>query len=142
MVKIFSVQNYKIFLKPPNILVVVLLLLLFLPLFLLLFLLVLLLLLQYLLSIHIIYLLTFNHYPPWLFKKIKKKIGIFFENPKNGFKFAKFFGQTEDSVAQLVEQLTLNQWVEGSSPSGVTKRRVPDLRFISLKSGAFLSKVG
>ncbi len=26
-----------------------------------------------------------------------------------------------DSVAQLVEQLTLNQWVEGSSPSGVTK---------------------
>ena len=25
-----------------------------------------------------------------------------------------------DSVAQLVEQLTLNQWVEGSSPSGVT----------------------
>ena len=27
-----------------------------------------------------------------------------------------------DSVAQLVEQLTLNQWVEGSSPSGVTHR--------------------
>ena len=26
-----------------------------------------------------------------------------------------------DSVAQLVEQLTLNQRVEGSSPSGVTK---------------------
>ncbi len=26
-----------------------------------------------------------------------------------------------DSLAQLVEQLTLNQWVEGSSPSGVTK---------------------
>ncbi len=25
-----------------------------------------------------------------------------------------------DSVAQSVEQLTLNQWVEGSSPSGVT----------------------
>ena len=25
-----------------------------------------------------------------------------------------------DSVAQLVEQLTLNQWVEGSNPSGVT----------------------
>ncbi len=29
----------------------------------------------------------------------------------------------KDSVAQLVEQLTLNQWVEGSSPSGVTKVR-------------------
>ena len=28
-----------------------------------------------------------------------------------------------DSVAQLVEQLTLNQWVEGSSPSGVTDNR-------------------
>ena len=27
-----------------------------------------------------------------------------------------------DSVAQLVEQLTLNQWVEGSSPSGVTRK--------------------
>ncbi len=27
----------------------------------------------------------------------------------------------EDSVAQLVEQLTLNQWVESSSLSGVTK---------------------
>ena len=26
------------------------------------------------------------------------------------------------SLAQLVEQLTLNQWVEGSSPSGDTKR--------------------
>jgi hypothetical protein len=25
------------------------------------------------------------------------------------------------SVAQLVEQLTLNQWVEGSNPSGETK---------------------
>ncbi len=27
---------------------------------------------------------------------------------------------TNDSVAQLAEQLTLNQWVEGSNPSGVT----------------------
>ena len=27
-----------------------------------------------------------------------------------------------DSVAQLVEQLTLNQWVESSSLSGVTLR--------------------
>ncbi len=30
--------------------------------------------------------------------------------------------EKDDSVAQLVEQLTLNQWVEGSSPSGVTKK--------------------
>ena len=35
-----------------------------------------------------------------------------------------------DSVAQLVEQLTLNQWVEGSSPSGVTQKSVNEL-FIS-----------
>ena len=26
------------------------------------------------------------------------------------------------SLAQLVEQLTLNQWVEGSSPSGDTRK--------------------
>ena len=32
--------------------------------------------------------------------------------------------QHPDSVAQLVEQLTLNQWVESSSLSGVTKRSV------------------
>ncbi len=30
--------------------------------------------------------------------------------------------QEFDSVAQLVEQLTLNQWVESSSLSGVTKK--------------------
>ena len=29
--------------------------------------------------------------------------------------------RTSDPVAQLAEQLTLNQLVEGSSPSGVTK---------------------
>ena len=43
------------------------------------------------------------------------------------------FAARNDSVAQLVEQLTLNQWVEGSSPSGVTQK--------ALKSndlGAFL----
>ena len=34
------------------------------------------------------------------------------QNPNKGM---------QDSVAQLVEQLTLNQWVEGSSPSGVTQ---------------------
>ena len=29
-----------------------------------------------------------------------------------------------DLVAQLVEQMTLNHWVEGSSPSGVTKTNI------------------
>ena len=36
--------------------------------------------------------------------------------------------QKNDSVAQLVEQLTLNQWVEGSSPSGVTKWSVRPMK--------------
>ena len=31
------------------------------------------------------------------------------------------FCSQDDFVAQLVEQLTLNQWAEGSSPSEVTK---------------------
>ena len=29
----------------------------------------------------------------------------------------------DDPLAQLVEQLTLNQWVEGSSPSGITMKQ-------------------
>ena len=41
---------------------------------------------------------------------------IVFENENNPYLCA----SKNDSVAQLVEQLTLNQWVEGSSPSGVT----------------------
>ena len=32
------------------------------------------------------------------------------------------YGSPYAPLAQLVEQLTLNQWVEGSSPSGVTHR--------------------
>ena len=32
--------------------------------------------------------------------------------------------QKNDSVAQLVEQMTLNHWVEGSSPSGVTRQNI------------------
>ena len=33
--------------------------------------------------------------------------------------------QNDDFVAQLVEQLTLNQWAEGSSPSEVTENKLP-----------------
>ena len=36
--------------------------------------------------------------------------------------------KSNDFVAQLVEQLTLNQWVEGSSPSEVTTRNGKTLR--------------
>ena len=39
-----------------------------------------------------------------------------------------------DSLAQLVEQLTLNQWVEGSSPSGVTKRQERKMKIHTLLS--------
>ena len=31
-----------------------------------------------------------------------------------------YYNRACGSLAQLVEQLTLNQWVEGSSPSGTT----------------------
>ena len=36
------------------------------------------------------------------------------------------------SLAQLVEQLTLNQWVEGSSPSGDTKGQPNGCPFLCL----------
>ena len=47
-----------------------------------------------------------------------------------------------DSVAQLVEQLTLNQWVEGSSPSGVTKKVVCNYLFLYVLSASkiFIAK--
>ncbi len=35
--------------------------------------------------------------------------------------FAPAFGKEQVSLAQLVEQLTLNQWVESSSLSGDTR---------------------
>ena len=44
-----------------------------------------------------------------------------------------------DSVAQLVEQLTLNQWVEGSSPSGVTQKSVNELFISELADFCFLT---
>ena len=40
-----------------------------------------------------------------------KKISCIFVRSKNA---------KTDSVAQLVEQMTLNHWVVGSSPTGVT----------------------
>ena len=61
----------------------------------------------------------------------KKDILLTLQNAKNKEKFLLYKNKTltlhrkkrkSDSVAQLVEQLTLNQWVEGSSPSGVTKQ--------------------
>ena len=38
-----------------------------------------------------------------------------------------------DSVAQLVEQMTLNHWVESSSLSGVTKRLQHSSRFLFIR---------
>ena len=40
-------------------------------------------------------------------------------HPQNGISGMR----QNDFVAQLVEQLTLNQWAEGSSPSEVTKNK-------------------
>ena len=39
-----------------------------------------------------------------------------------------------DLVAQLVEQMTLNHWVEGSIPSGVTKDKESITELIRLYS--------
>ncbi len=68
----------------------------------------------------------FGQYPTGRTKKLHKK---FCNTKKNTYLcIAKRVAivcrkrSVTDSVAQLVEQLTLNQWVEGSSPSGVTKR--------------------
>lgn len=44
-----------------------------------------------------------------------------------------------DLVAQLVEQMTLNHWVEGSIPSGVTKVKESITELIRLYSFLFLS---
>ena len=43
-----------------------------------------------------------------------------------------------DSVAQLVEQMTLNHWVEGSSPSGVTWIDFRVVKLVFIKSNNHL----
>ena len=49
------------------------------------------------------------------------------------------FVQKAVSLAQLVEQLTLNQWVEGSSPSGDTKEKTEtDKHNLSVSFSFFL----
>ena len=69
--------------------------------------------------------------PPTIFKTIElnkffKKTAKNLFNSKNSINFALANGKTtrkhhkDDSVAQLVEQMTLNHWVVGSSPTGVT----------------------
>ena len=39
-----------------------------------------------------------------------------------------------DSLAQLVEQLTFNQWVTGSSPVRVMPKRLHELTFIAFQA--------
>ncbi len=51
---------------------------------------------------------------------------------KKSSTFAPAFERKRVSLAQLVEQLTLNQWVEGSSPSGDTTRSHPLRGWLSL----------
>ncbi len=66
-------------------------------------------------------------------KNFLKKLPENLEERKKGINFAlakrKQRGEPQaesasenDSVAQLVEQMTLNHWVVGSSPTGVTKQ--------------------
>ena len=42
--------------------------------------------------------------------------------PQGGDRMPETNLRTHDSVAQLVEQMTLNHWVVGSSPTGVTRQ--------------------
>jgi hypothetical protein len=62
-------------------------------------------------------------------KKRKKSRGIFeltdigIFAPEN-YVCTPFFKTRDDSVAQLVEQMTLNHWVVGSTPTGITVKRV------------------
>ena len=51
---------------------------------------------------------------------------------KKSSTFAPAFEKTHVSLAQLVEQLTLNQWVESSSLSGDTKDTFECLFFVFL----------
>ncbi len=51
---------------------------------------------------------------------MQKEAENFGRTKKTPYLCSAFANKCNDSVAQLVEQLTLNQWVEGSSPSGVT----------------------
>ena len=66
---------------------------------------------------------------------VKKNIKKYLDVNKNMLNFAPQLRKNDcqawqnklkkqDSVAQLVEQLTLNQWVESSSLSGVTRQNV------------------
>ncbi len=63
------------------------------------------------------------------FEKFRKKLQKYLAMSKISLNFATQKGNNpyaKDSVAQLVEQLTLNQWVESSSLSGVTKTNYLD----------------
>ena len=51
-----------------------------------------------------------------LYNFFERKFESFFANIKKWCTFAPVFKKTDALLAQLVEQLTLNQWVQGSSP--------------------------
>ena len=53
----------------------------------------------------------------------KKKKGSNFA-PQKGKQCSCILFLKHDSVAQLVEQMTLNHWVVGSSPTGVTRQSI------------------
>lgn len=43
---------------------------------------------------------------------------------------AELLEKSSGAIAQLVEQMTFNHWVQGSSPCGPTKKSKPHLRFL------------
>ena len=68
-----------------------------------------------------------------------KKVAQNFVGQKNSITFASHLKKRHDSVAQLVEQMTLNHWVESSSLSGVTKRGNSNRDFLFLLYARFLN---
>ncbi len=60
-------------------------------------------------------------------KCLQRKIKHISLHPRLGSKHRGVF----DLVAQLVEQMTLNHWVEGSSPSQVTQKRCVMIEFLT-----------
>ncbi len=65
-----------------------------------------------------------------------------FLHSQNGIQQCIFSSKEGDSVAQLVEQYTFNVWVLGSSPSGITKRKVTNDRSLFLFSNLILARFG
>ena len=73
--------------------------------------------------------ILFKGHTPYFYSQREKKVNIFEKKHRNALPIQKKAiplhrnWETDALLAQLVEQLTLNQWVQGSSPWGCTSKR-------------------